>query len=748
MKKLELLAPAGSLQICKAVIRAGADAVYLGGNQFGARAYAQNFDQPQLLEALDDAHMFGRKIFLTVNTLLKDPEIEKDLYQYIVPYYEHGLDAVIVQDFGVLSFLHREFPDLPLHASTQMSVTNALGAEVLKECGVSRIVTARELSLFEIRDLYEKTGMEIESFIHGALCYCYSGQCLFSSMLGGRSGNRGRCAQPCRLNYQVVDKKNRCYNPKEGYPLSPRDLCTLDLLPGMAQAGVYSYKIEGRMKQMEYAAGVTAIYRKYLDLYEQDPSQYRVSPKDMQYLMDLGNRNGFTKGYYEMRNDRSMLSLTSSAHKSGSNKEMQPLPELKKHIIGQASFCVGQPAVLTVSDGIHTISVEKSEVLEAKKQPLTAADVSARLKKTGDTPYVFGELDVSCDEDAFLPVKQINELRRAALEQLTGECLKEYRRKLQKNKPVEPRGNVCCGSGRKDVGYGKMAGREDAVSFGQEKEVSANLSVLVRTPEQFREVLKADEVDAIEIECDCFGTMQDLLCGAAQARERGKSVVYCLPPVLRLDSADRYKNWGEEVWNCFDGVLVRTYDGLGFAKTYVPEHVKIYGDHSLYQVSDEAAKAFERCGVNQLTASLELNERELSSRICKHAEMVIYGWIPLMTTAQCIYKNFDGCRKQGRGSEEDLWLLDRYFKKFLITRNCKDCYNVIYNSQPLYLLHHAQKIQNMRYASYRIEFLQESASMVQKILREYRQAFLNHEKLDMSGWENRFTNGHFKKGVE
>lgn len=333
MKKLELLAPAGSLQICKAVIRAGADAVYLGGNQFGARAYAQNFDQPQLLEALDDAHMFGRKIFLTVNTLLKDPEIEKDLYQYIVPYYEHGLDAVIVQDFGVLSFLHREFPDLPLHASTQMSVTNALGAEVLKECGVSRIVTARELSLFEIRDLYEKTGMEIESFIHGALCYCYSGQCLFSSMLGGRSGNRGRCAQPCRLNYQVVDKKNRCYNPKEGYPLSPRDLCTLELLPEMAQAGVYSYKIEGRMKQMEYAAGVTAIYRKYLDLYEQDPSQYRVSPKDMQYLMDLGNRNGFTKGYYEMRNDRGMLSLTSSAHKSGSNKEMQPLPELKKHIV-------------------------------------------------------------------------------------------------------------------------------------------------------------------------------------------------------------------------------------------------------------------------------------------------------------------------------------------------------------------------------------------------------------------------------
>lgn len=192
MKKLELLAPAGSLEICKAVIQAGADAVYLGGSMFGARAYAQNFDEAQLKEALDYAHTYDRKIFLTVNTLLKNRELEEQLYEYMEPLYRYGLDAAIIQDFGVLEFLHRNFPDLPLHASTQMSVTGRYGGDFLKSCGVTRIVTAREVSLDEIEKLYRETGMEIESFVHGALCYCYSGLCLMSSVLGGRSGNRGK----------------------------------------------------------------------------------------------------------------------------------------------------------------------------------------------------------------------------------------------------------------------------------------------------------------------------------------------------------------------------------------------------------------------------------------------------------------------------------------------------------------------------------------------------------------------------
>ena len=208
--KHELLAPAGSLDICKAVIHAGADAVYLGGSKYGARAFAQNFSESEVLEALDFAHLYGRRIMLTVNTLLKNREMGRELYEYLKPFYEHGLDAVIVQDYGVFQFVRKYFPELPVHASTQMSVANVQGARFLQKQGAARIVTARELSLPEIRRIYDETGVEIESFIHGALCYCYSGQCLMSSLFGGRSGNRGRCAQPCRLSYQVTDETGKC----------------------------------------------------------------------------------------------------------------------------------------------------------------------------------------------------------------------------------------------------------------------------------------------------------------------------------------------------------------------------------------------------------------------------------------------------------------------------------------------------------------------------------------------------------
>ena len=264
--KHELLAPAGSLDICKAVIHAGADAVYLGGSKYGARAFAQNFSESEVLEALDFAHLYGRRIMLTVNTLLKNREMGRKLYEYLKPFYEHGLDAVIVQDYGVFQFVRKYFPELPVHASTQMSVANVQGARFLQKQGAARIVTARELSLPEIRRIYDETGVEIESFIHGALCYCYSGQCLMSSLFGGRSGNRGRCAQPCRLSYQVTDETGKVYHRKEKYPLSPKDLCAVELLPQLCEAGIYSFKIEGRMKSLEYAAGVTGIYRKYLDL--------------------------------------------------------------------------------------------------------------------------------------------------------------------------------------------------------------------------------------------------------------------------------------------------------------------------------------------------------------------------------------------------------------------------------------------------------------------------------------------------
>ena len=280
-KKVELLAPAGNVEAFYGAIHAGADAIYLGGSRFGARAYADNFSEEELVSCIRYAHLFRRKVYLTVNTLVKESEMS-GLYEYLLPYYKAGLDGAIIQDMGVFAYLREHFPGMELHGSTQMTITGEYGAAFLKEQGACRVVPARELSLAEIRRIKEVTGLEIECFIHGAMCYCYSGQCLFSSILGGRSGNRGRCAQPCRLPYTTGK------HPKECYPLSLKDMCTIEYIPELMEAGIDSFKIEGRMKKPEYAAGVTAVYRKYIDKHYEDPkAPLNISKADMHTLSCL-----------------------------------------------------------------------------------------------------------------------------------------------------------------------------------------------------------------------------------------------------------------------------------------------------------------------------------------------------------------------------------------------------------------------------------------------------------------------------
>lgn len=728
MKKLELLAPAGSLEICKAVIDAGADAVYLGGNMFGARAYAKNFDQEQLFEALDYAHLFDKKIFLTVNTLLKNHEIDTYLYDYIEPLYKHGLDAAIIQDFGVLSFLHKHFPDLPLHASTQMSITNPYGAKWVQSQGVTRVVTAREVSLPEIRQIYDETHMEIESFVHGALCYCYSGQCLLSSVLGGRSGNRGRCAQPCRLQYDVVDRSNRCYNKNQQFPLSPKDLCTIEFLPEMAQAGVYSYKIEGRMKQIEYAAGVTTIYRKYMDMYLDNPKNYRVDKRDMESLLNLGNRNGFTKGYYYQRNDKSLLSLSTSAHKSGDAKIVIGEKKSQIPVTISANFITGNPAEITVEDDMFTVTKTGEMVMEALKQPISSEDVKNRLAKTGDTVFSVANISVQVSHNAFMPVKFINELRRGALEDLEKLRLESFYRNL-------PADNVSSFVGH----YNK--------SMNLSVKSKPSVSVLVRTSGQLRAVLKTDFIDTVIIDSSITRDPGKLHFIAEDIHGAGKKVYFALPYVFRGNSAEYlHKNMDDIKPEDFDGILVRTHDGIGFAKEVFPHH-KIIADHGLYTYSNVALDGFRANGINNFTVPFELNEKELRGRENHDSEMIVYGWIPVMYTAQCIYKNFEDCHKN-KECKNLLYLKDRYAKQFPVICDCVNCYNVIYNTQPLYLFGQKSKIDTMGFASYRLEFLTESENEAGTILKEFKDTFIDDKKADMTKWENRFTNGHFKRGIE
>ena len=294
----ELLSPAGSYESFEAAIGAGADAVYVGGPAFGARAYAQNFTQEELITAIETAHIHNRKLYLTVNTLLKNRELDDQLFEYLLPYYEAGLDAVIVQDLGVFSFIRRNFPDLDIHASTQMTVTGPEGMRFLEEKGATRVVPARELSLEEISAMHKASPLEIETFIHGALCYSYSGQCLMSSIFGGRSGNRGRCAQPCRLPYSVTMDHRKYKGDKDFCALSLKDICTLDILPDILEAGVMSLKIEGRMKTALYVATVARTYRKAIDDYMKDPKLYEANMEWYKEEIGKCTYREFTTGFY------------------------------------------------------------------------------------------------------------------------------------------------------------------------------------------------------------------------------------------------------------------------------------------------------------------------------------------------------------------------------------------------------------------------------------------------------------------
>lgn len=740
MRRHELLSPAGSLEICKAVLNAGADAVYLGGDKFGARAFAKNFTQNDIQEALDFAHMRGKKIFLTVNTLLKNKEIETELFSYLKPLYAHGLDAVIVQDYGVFQFIHRNFPELALHASTQMSVSNVSGAKFLMEHGAERIVTARELSRLEIRRIYDETGVEIESFIHGALCYCYSGQCLMSSMLGGRSGNRGRCAQPCRLAYQVTDERGNLLHKKEKYPLSPKDLCTISQLPQLCESGIYSFKIEGRMKKLEYAAGVTSVYRKYLDLYESCPEHYRVEDADMERLLAFGNRNGFTAGYYDMRNGRSMMTLTDSSHSSNEAKAAYQAPEETKVPVAlKAVFHAGKPmqleAALSGNDTEAESHSEKKVCVSgeipgtAQNRPLSEDELRKRLSKTGDTPFCVQHLEIDLEDGLFVPVGQINELRRNALEQLQQAMLCSWRR----NEAVTPQERPT-----------DRMGQNEAIGSGDKPML--NVWLIGSAQQNLNAVLENQMVDMVTLES--FTNLEAVL---KEIHAAGKQAGYAFPYVLRENSEGLLRKQ-VSVLKRFDRIWVRSYDGIGFAKEelHLPAE-KLALDAGLYVFSNEAADDFMAAGFAGYTASMELNRKELAHMENEQAELMLYGYAPLMISAQCVYKNYASCikeqKKESGKQPQRLYLNDRYQKQFEVQRDCTNCYNVIYNSQPTCLLHHADEIGGLDFGAHRIVFRNESVKQMHGILQQYEDAFRSGRKIQPPK-EGTYTNGHFRRGVD
>lgn len=702
-KDFELLAPAGNLEIFKGVIESGADAVYVGGSMFGARAYANNFTEDELLEAIDFAHLRGVKVYLTVNTLIKNSEFSK-LYDYLLPYYKRGLDAVIVQDIGVVKAIHEYFPSMEIHTSTQMTVTGADGVRFLSQFGVTRVVMAREVSLAEMKRIHEETGMELEAFVHGALCYSYSGQCLFSSILGGRSGNRGRCAQPCRLPYTVEGKKDE-------YILSLKDMCGIKALDKLHDAGVYSLKIEGRMKQLEYACGVVKYYRSYID------SMKPVSDADYDRIKALGNRCGFTDRYYFDHNGSDMVTYVKPNFVSNA---AEPSPEKRKlSIEGELVLREGEPGSLTVKRGDVTYKASIEPVSAALKAPLDKKAAIDRINKTGDTDFEFSHIKAQIGENVFVPNGALNKLRRDAISGLCDKLLKKYY--------------------RNDARYADMSRltalpehvvKSDAAHDEAINDYTTICSCMTRA--QLDTLIGYECFDVFYLDFDMYDRktlIQQFADDVQSLTKRNKKVYLMLPTIFRADSSDYFVTIAKELDKVnFEGFVVKNYEEL-----YLTENLftgkKVILDHNMYTFNDVSRSVFFEHGVSGDTVPLELNSKEIMHRNNIGSQMIVYGYYPLMTTANCVHKNTKGCDKK----QKLIYLKDRYNKSFAVCNNCKECYNTIYNSLPTMLIKNISKLKEAGIRSFRYSFTIETPKQIKAV---------------MDDKVAEYTNGHYKRGVE
>lgn len=824
MKKIEILAPAGSYEALKGAVNAGCDAVYIGGTFFGARAYAKNLSQEELLRAIDEVHIHGKKLYLTANTLVKEREMES-LLEYIRPYYCQGLDGVIVQDLGVLSCLHESFPKLPLHASTQMTLTDTEGLAALKDLGVVRAVLSRELSLEEISRIAGETDLELEAFVHGALCVCYSGQCLMSSMIGGRSGNRGRCAQPCRQPYSLKKDHAVCSKAQAPYLLSPKDIYTLDLIPSLVEAGITSFKIEGRMKRPEYAAYTSFLYRKYTDLYLELGSKgyeaYVIKNNalfeaDKLALMDLYNRGSFTNGYYKRYHGPDMMSMELPSHNgvlvgkvTGTNEitlsrdvNPQDVLEIRNtqrqsngdkllHYTLGTGAKAGQRYRLTMGMGKKASVIKQGDLVyrtknqmllsyiekeffikekkekiagrfigrkgekiqlslffmgleavaagepadEARNAPVTEEKIREQLIKMGNTPFIMEEMIVELDQDVFFPIGRLNELRRRAVALLLEKITKKYRRTGSLVLPaVKKPVDSTCSHMEGKAGHRKIP-----------------LSVSVVTEDQLKAALSFEEVKRIFVSMASFspGKQEEAI---ERIQKSGKEACLAFPSVFRRKDqikAEQELLTEQKRWRLNpNGFLIHNLEELSWIRRHLKEdggkkHLIL--NYTLYSYNQKAAETLRKLGGSILTAPVELNFSELSELCLKKAEFIVYGYQPLMTTAQCLVQNTTGCRNGFYEPPMNYQLTDGKKHSFFVVPYCRFCYNTIYNGLPFSALDLKKEIDQLYPESLRLDFSLESGDEAFGVLKEFASVFC-HNKERTAG-NSPATKGHLRRGV-
>lgn len=763
-KKVELLSPAGNYEALIGALNAGADAVYLGGEKYGARAYADNFTTEEIYRALHAAHFMGRKIYLTVNTLCKENEAAQ-MYDYLLPFYKEGLDGVIIQDLGVFCLIREWFPELPLHVSTQMTVTGAGGASFLKEQGAARIVPARELSLSEVRSIKEETGVEIECFIHGAMCYSYSGQCLFSGILGGRSGNRGRCAQPCRLPYQIYEDHEQVL--PEQYPLSLKDMCTLEYIPQLIEAGIDSFKIEGRMKRPEYAAGVTAVYRKYIDLYyRRGADGYKVEQADMDRLRGLYIRSELQTGYYERHNGKEMITLSKPGYAGSDEHVIEQIREdylcepVRKPVCLSVKVKAGEPVQVSVreayaentqisrtgqeavpddlpsqkSDDPIQIEIAGDMAQEARNAPLTVEDIRKQMMKTGNSCVTVSDCEIHMEGNVFVPVRALNQLRRDAIEAFEREVI------LQNG-----------------LLHSRIAGDRDKELYEEEKtkkDISRRNTVdcLVTTYDQFVAVMEYG-CARIFIESDLFMRDPERIVERIRSSRSlydrtgtgngmvGTVCYLALPYILRKQDEGYLRHLTEklkETDGLIAGFLLRSLEGLSYVRDLEGDYAVI-PDTGLYCFHTRTLKFWKDYG-REYTIPYELNAGE-AAHLAMAAEglgmrttLVVYGRIPMMITANCLRKTAGICPPRGDGKRQ-IYLMDRCQTAFPAAINCEHCYNIIYNSVPYSLHTSLKEAKRVGADVWRYDFVMETGAECQQILAG---------KFPFAG----YTAGHLKRGVE
>lgn len=799
-RMVELLSPAGSFESMKAAAQAGCDAVYIGGTRFGARAFAKNADTDALLSAIDYMHIRGKKLYLTVNTLLKEKEID-ELYDYIEPLYRQGLDAAIVQDAGALRFLHRNFPGLALHASTQMTLTMADGANLLRDYGVTRLVPARELTLPELVRMRRDTDLEIETFIHGAMCYCYSGQCLMSSLIGGRSGNRGRCAQTCRLEYETEGRR--------GYLLSMKDMCTLSVLPELMDSGIDSFKIEGRMKREEYVAGVTSIYRKYMDRYETlgrqeyrkyisgHPDEFR---EDLRVLEELYNRGGFSEGYYHTKKGLSMMAADRPNHtgipagrvervmgiraeirldvpvREGDVLEIRGGKKEYSFTVGEGQFVSGKGKqnYLAVNCSPQAGIVPKLSVWRIKNETLLR-QISRQYLETEKRLAADGVFTARIGSPCALEVIRGTDrvsLKGEIVQAAKSSPVSEERIREQLNKTGGASCffrtlTLCCDEGiflsikglnelRRQAllkldeaaadAYRRMAPCREAVTekpdISRPESTGIDLSAVVGSREQLDAALAAG-VKRIYLDSGCFGRK-----GALAAAKEAGAFAQCyirLPHIFRCDTFDA---WSEMVPELSDssvaGFLIRNLEELAFlAGNRELAKKPFHMDYNMYVMNREAERMAAEFGAERYTVSPELNESELAQLDLSRAVAVVYGRLPLMVSSQCLWRNTSGCQPGNPGIRS---LTDRKGCRFPVIKDCETCSNTILNSVPLSLLDSPESIKRPGITQVRLDFTTEDARSVRQITAAFLQVYKNGEETEFvfPG----FTRGHLKRGVD